>query len=255
MHSPTEHRPTFTTASTSCPSEPSRGDNGPRPRQYLYGLAGPGTRRRVSDRSRLSLKQRARFGLVRPPGPPHAKLGRLPRLTDLVTRFVIRTLGHGVIPDESSKTRAGSVRRSGGTSAIRAGLCETAACRLITQRSIHQGHRDAPRLPADTVFQAPPNMIIISESSAEATLLVRTGHYTTARLRSQRNSMTLEGTRPYGESVFTPQRSTDVRSAMVTPRRFALSSQAEGIFWVVGQGLQPWRASADGLAPRIVAGV
>jgi hypothetical protein len=39
-------------------------------------------------------------------------------------------------------------------------------------------------LPAGAAFEAPPNMIIVSESSAEATLLVRTGCYTTARLRS-----------------------------------------------------------------------
>jgi len=56
-------------------------------------------------------------------------------LAELVTRFVTETLCHVVIPGESRETRAAPLRWSGGTSATRLRLRETAACRLITQRS------------------------------------------------------------------------------------------------------------------------
>ena len=52
-------------------------------------------------------------------------------------------------------------------------------------------------LPAGVAFQAPPKVIIISESSAEATLLVRTGHYTTARFHS---SAAPNNTRRYADA-------------------------------------------------------
>jgi hypothetical protein len=65
---------------------------------------------------------------------PACRAGRL-RLAVLVTRFVTRTLCHVVIPGATGETRATPVRWSGGTSAICVRLCETTACRLITQRS------------------------------------------------------------------------------------------------------------------------
>ena len=83
-----------------------------------------------------------------------------------VTRFVTRTLCHVVIPSESGETRAALVRWSAGTLAVRTGLCETTACRLITQRLLvpvdasRDQHHKSPRTCRDVVSDTCPNWIL-----------------------------------------------------------------------------------------------
>jgi hypothetical protein len=66
------------------------------------------------------------------------------------------------------------------------GLCETAACRLITPEAGQAGHHDASAksLPPGGAPTLAFNMIIVSEPSAEATPPARTSRYTPVRLRS-----------------------------------------------------------------------
>jgi hypothetical protein len=78
-----------------------------------------------------------------------------------VTRFATRTLCHVVIQRRSGETRAAPVGWSGRTSVVWVGLCDTAACRLITQRLLvpvdasgdqhHKNPADVPRSCAQYV--------------------------------------------------------------------------------------------------------
>ena len=83
-----------------------------------------------------------------------------------VTRFATRTLCHVVIPSESGETRAALVRWSAGTLAVRTGLCETTACRLITQRLLvpvdasRDQHHKSPRTCRDVVSDTCPDWIL-----------------------------------------------------------------------------------------------
>ena len=60
-------------------------------------------------------------------------------ITEPVTRFVTGTLCHVLIPGESGETRGGDGALVSGDVAVGAGLRETGACRLITQRSTDHG--------------------------------------------------------------------------------------------------------------------
>jgi hypothetical protein len=71
------------------------------------------------------------------PSPHAAAGGRMRRLEadGHVTRFVTRTLCHAVTLGRRAETAVSPVGWSAGMSGVRVGRCETAACRLITQRS------------------------------------------------------------------------------------------------------------------------
>lgn len=140
----------------------------------------------------------------------------------------------------------------------------TTADSLITQRSTHQGHRDA-RQATGRSLKSPPNMITVSESSAEATQLVRTGRYTLPRRRSSttRNE-TPRHANAWPISVHTRRAQSDLRSTvpsaglarMERARRWRSSgarvSRHIGAQGIAGQGQEPRSFSAGGAPPWLL---